>query len=76
MRLLDVIKHLPHKVFTIQYITIPSLKGWPIKTKEVPSPHEVRMTPLDTNPVFRVLGELSGEYFIVSGEYFNVSGIF
>ena len=30
----------------------PSLEGWPTKAKEAPSPHEVRLTPLDTNPVF------------------------
>ena len=32
---------------------IPSLKGWPTKAKEAPSPREVRMSPLDTNPVFQ-----------------------
>ena len=26
----------------------PSLEGWSTKTKEVPSPHEVRLAPLDT----------------------------
>ena len=30
----------------------PSLEGWPTKAKEAPSPHEVRLAPLDTNPVF------------------------
>ena len=30
----------------------PSLEGWPTKAKEVPSPHEVRLAPLDTKPVF------------------------
>ena len=35
---------------------IPSLEGWPTKAKEAPSPHEVRLTPLDTNPVFQNLG--------------------
>ena len=34
---------------------IPSLEGWPTKAKEAPSPHEVRMFPLDTNPVFQSL---------------------
>ena len=34
---------------------IPSLEGWPTKAKEAPSPHEVRLTPLDTNPVFQYL---------------------
>ena len=36
---------------------IPSLEGWPAKAKEVPSPHEARLTPLDTNQVFQCLGE-------------------
>ena len=35
----------------------PSLEGWPTKAKEPPSPHEVRLAPLDTNPVFQSLGE-------------------
>ena len=35
---------------------IPSLEGWPTKAKVAPSPHEVRMSPLDTNPVFQSLG--------------------
>ena len=34
---------------------IPSLEGWPTKTKEAPSPHKVRLTPLDTNPVLQSL---------------------
>ena len=33
----------------------PSLEEWPIKTKEAPSPHEVRLTPMDINPVFECL---------------------
>ena len=36
-------------------IVIPSLEGWPTKAKEEPSPHEVRLSPLDTNPVFECL---------------------
>ena len=28
------------------------LEGWPAKAKKAPSPHEVRVNPLDTNPVF------------------------
>ena len=35
----------------------PSLEGWPTKAKEAPSPYEVRLAPLDTNPVFQSLGE-------------------
>ena len=31
---------------------IPSLEGWSTKDKEAPSPHEVRLAPLDTNPAF------------------------
>ena len=34
----------------------PSLEGWPTKAIETP-PHKVRLTPLDTNPVFQCLGE-------------------
>ena len=34
---------------------MPSLKGLPTKAKEAPSPHEVRLSPLDTNPVFHSL---------------------
>ena len=33
------------------------LEGWPTKAKEAPSPQEVRLTPLDTNPVFQCLGD-------------------
>ena len=35
---------------------IPSLEGRPTKAKEAPSPNEVRLAPLDTNPVFQSLG--------------------
>ena len=39
---------------------IPSLEGWPTRAKEATSPHEVRMSPLDTNPIFQSLrGALS-----------------
>ena len=31
---------------------IPSLKEWPNTAKEATSPHKVRLTPLDTKPVF------------------------
>ena len=31
----------------------PSLEKWPTKAKEATSPHEVRLTPLDTNPLFQ-----------------------
>ena len=33
----------------------PSLEGLPAKAKEAPSDHEVRLAPLDTNPVFQSL---------------------
>ena len=36
----------------------PSLEGWPIKAKEAPSPDEVRLAPLNTNPVFQSLGDI------------------
>ena len=35
---------------------IPSLERPPTKAKEAPSPHEVRLTQLDTNPVFQCVG--------------------
>ena len=36
-------------------VVIPSLEGWPTKAKEATSPHEVRLTPLDTNRLFQCL---------------------
>ena len=39
------------------FIVIPSLEGQTTKVKEAPSPHEVRLTPLDTNWVFQCLGD-------------------
>ena len=38
------------------FIVTPSLEGWPTKAKEAPSPHEVRVTSLNTNPVLECLG--------------------
>ena len=44
-----------------------SLEWSPTKAKEVPSPHEVRLAPLDTKPVFQNLG---GKYeYIAAYEY-------
>ena len=41
-----------------------SLEGLLTKAKEAPSPHEVRLEPLDTNPVFQFLGvELISHFF-------------
>ena len=37
------------------FMVTPSLEGWPTKAKEAPSPHEVRLAPLDNNPVFESL---------------------
>ena len=34
----------------------PSLEGRLTKAKEAPSRHEVKLAPLDTNPVFQCLG--------------------
>ena len=47
---------------------IPSLEGWPTKAKEAPSPHEVRMSLLDTNPVFQSLGGKWGKTFVEVAE--------
>ena len=38
------------------FIVRPSIEGWPTKAKEAPSPHEIRLALLDTNPVFQNLG--------------------
>ena len=45
---------------------IPSLEGRPTKVKEAPSPHEVRLTLLDTNPIFQYLGDkcVGVKYFL------------
>ena len=39
-------KSTPKGIFTVT----PSLERWPTKTREEPSPHEVRLALLDTNP--------------------------
>ena len=36
----------------------PSLEGPPTKAKEAPSPREVKLTLLDTNPIFQCFGEV------------------
>ena len=36
----------------------PSQEGWLTKAKEARSPHEVRLAPLDTIPVFQSLGKV------------------
>ena len=43
------------------FIMTPSLDGWPTKGKEAPSPHEVKLSLLDTNSVFQCL---RGNYFL------------
>ena len=40
------------------FIMKPSLEGWPTGAKEAPSPHEVRLTLLDINPVFQCHGDV------------------
>ena len=37
----------------------PSLEGWPTKAKEPPSPHEVKLALLNSNPVFQCLGDVT-----------------
>ena len=39
------------------FIVTASLEKWTTKAKEAPSSHEVRLTPLDTNPIFQCPGE-------------------
>ena len=38
---------------------IPSLEGWAIKAKDAPSSYDVRLTPLDTYPMFQCLEVMS-----------------
>ena len=52
------------------FIMIPSLEGWPTKAKEAPSPHEVKLILLDTNPVFQCLGEVKIKIKVI---YFKIS---
>ena len=33
----------------------PSLEAWPTEAKEAPSPHDVKLAPLDTKPVTECL---------------------
>ena len=40
------------------FIVTPLLEGWPTKANVAPSSHDVRLTLLDTNPVFQCLGAL------------------
>ena len=51
------------------FIVTPSLEGWPTKAKEAPSPHEVRLASLDTNPFsafFATSTNYASNFFIVS----------
>ena len=52
------------------FIMTPSLEGWPTKAKEAPSPHEVRLAPLDTNPVFHSLRD-KWNWFKAEREWFQ-----
>ena len=53
--MVDVMKHLRHKVF---FIVALSLEGWSTKAKETPFLHEVRLAPLDTKPIFVILDKV------------------
>ena len=46
----------------------PSLEGWPTKAKEAPSPHEVRLALLDTNPVFQAYQTYEMKYLNTAGK--------
>ena len=37
------------------FIVTLSKEGWKTRAKELPSPYEVTLAPLDTNPVFLIL---------------------
>ena len=46
------------------FIFTPSLEGWSTKAKEAP-PLDIKLTPLDTNPIFQYLRVLQ-DYHLVS----------
>ena len=56
-----------------------SLEGWPTKAKESPSPHEVRLAQLDTNPVF-LCGKLLMAFrticLVTQNIYLNLSPVY
>ena len=55
------------------FIVIPSLEGWPTKAKEAPSPNEVRLALLDTNPAFQSLrGKSHNKKLIVKVICFSI----
>ena len=49
MTLVDLVKQVHDKGI---FIVRPSLERWSTKAKETPSPHEVRLTLQDSNPIF------------------------
>ena len=53
---------------------IASLEGWPTEAKKATSPHEVKLTLLDNNPVFQYLGnkyEISITILVFILDYFQ-----
>ena len=52
-----------------------SLEGLPTKAKEAPSPHEVRLAPLDTNPKFHSL-RIVQAYILLIGQSLKIVGMF
>ena len=50
-----------------------SLEVWPTKAKEAPSPHELRLAQMDTNPVFQYLGENVSSVISVSPVMWRLS---
>ena len=55
---------------TSSFIKTPSLEGLPTKAKGEPSPHEMRLSPLDINPVFPGLGYYYYYYYYYHHHYF------
>ena len=51
---------IPYHIF----IVTPKLEGWPTKTKEAPSPYEVRLALLHTNTVYMSLIETTFTIYI------------
>ena len=58
------------------FIVTPTLEGWSTKAKEVTCPHEVRLTLLDTNPVFQCFGSLLLSLSMSYCQWLNLRSIF
>ena len=57
------------------FVVTPSLEGWPTKTKEAPSPHEVSPTQYFTNTLFQCLRENYSQIFKMRSVYWLINSL-